>query len=60
MQARSVYGLTEMPMNDEFEHLVLIDVFISTYVMGRQKVRRTWYQTNREGFKRAMEDNEAN
>ena len=46
MQARSVYGLTEMPLNNEFEHLVLMDVFISAYVMGRQEVRRNWYQTN--------------
>ena len=27
MQARPVYGLSSMPINDEFEHLVLMDVF---------------------------------
>ena len=51
MQARPVYGLSGMPINDEFEHLVLMDVFISAYVMGRQEARRNWYERNPDVYR---------
>ena len=70
MHARPTYGLESMPINDEMEHLVLKDVFLTAYVMGRQEARRNWYNKNPDGYRkdvmkhgndacmRAMEDNE--
>ena len=70
MKVRPAYGLSEMPMNDEFEHLVIMDVFLKAYVTGRQEARRDWYEKNPDGYRRdvrkhgndvhirAMEDDE--
>ena len=70
MQARPTYRLSSMPINDKMEHLVLMDVFLTAYVMGRQEARRDWYNKNPDGYRkdvmkhgndahiRAMEDDE--
>ena len=57
MQARPTYGLSSMPINDEFEHLVLMDVFLTAYVMGRQEARRDWYNKNPDGYRRDVMKN---
>ena len=70
MKVRPAYGLSKMPMNDEFEHLIIMDVFLKAYVTGRQEARRDWYEKNPAGYRRdvtkygndahirAMEDDE--